>query len=510
MATRSPIAAILIAASLSANAAAQRPTRQAELATLTSLLSIPNVATDGPDIARNSAWLQHEFERRGFRMTVVQTPGSPVLIGELAANGTRSGRSLTFYFHYDGQPVTPSEWSDAGPFTPVYRNRPLEAGGQVVTLPAAGPVDPEWRLYARSAADDKGPIAAFLAAIDEARAAGTPFTSTIRVLMEGDEEAGSPSLATVVHDQASRIRSDLVLLVDGPQHPSGRPTFVFGARGIMSVELTVFGARHDLHSGNYGNWAPNPALALARLLASMKDSTGHVTIPGFYRDVVPLTAGERQAIAEIPDVDSTLMRRFGFAQPEVRGQRLEALDNLPTLNISGLGAGSVAGQGRTVIPAQAVARMDLRFVKDVTPDAQFARLAAYVRARGFHLIAGDAPSDAERAAYPLLARLRRIGGYPAGRTPLTNPVARQAVAAVAAATHTTPARMPSLGGSTPFYLFSDDLGAATVGLPVVNFDDNQHGPNENLRLGNFFDAIATMRAILTMPATPAPPPAGGS
>lgn len=479
-------------------APAQRPTRQSELAALAAFLSIPNVASDSAGIARNADWLQAQFARRGFRMTIVRTPGSPVLLGEFDPPGPRPARSLTFYFHYDGQPVTAAEWKDAGPFTPVFRDRPLEAGGHVVPLPAAGPVDPEWRLYARSSADDKGPIVAFLSAFDEARAAGTPVTSTIRVLMEGDEEAGSPSLAQVVHDHAARIRSDLVLLVDGPQHPSGRPTFVFGARGIMSAELTVFGARHDLHSGNYGNWAPNPAFALSRLLSSMKDSTGRVTIAGFYDDVVPLTALEQQALAEIPDLDSTLMRRFGFARPEFAGRRLDWLDNLPTLNVSGLGAGTVAGQGRTVIPAQAVARLDLRFVKNVTPDAQFARLEAHVRAQGFHLIAGDAPTDAERARYPLLARLRRIGGYPAGRTPLTNPFAQQVVAAVAAAMHTTPARMPSLGGSTPFYLFSDDLGAATVGMPVVNFDDNQHGPNENLRLGNFFDAITAMRAILTM------------
>ncbi|HEU4990618.1 MAG TPA: M20/M25/M40 family metallo-hydrolase [Gemmatimonadaceae bacterium] len=481
------------------SAVSQRPTPRSELTLLTSLLAIPNVAADRADIARNAEWLRAAFERRGFRMREVSTPGSPVLIGERPGTGPRTGRTLTFYFHYDGQPVTASEWKGAGPFDPIVRDAPLENGGRVVALPATGPVNPEWRLYARSSADDKGPIAAFLSAIDEAQADGMPITSTIRVLMEGDEEAGSPSLPAVVRDQAGHIRGDLVILVDGPQHPSGRPTFVFGARGIMSAELTVFGARHDLHSGNYGNWAPNPAVELAQLVGSMTDSTGRVTIPDFYKDVVPLTAEEQRAIAEIPDFDSTLMRRFGFAHPDFPGQRLDALDNLPTLNVSGLGAGTVSGQGRTVIPAQAVARLDLRFVKNVEPDSQFARLEAYVRARGFHLVAGDAPRDAERAEYPKLARLRRMGGYPAGRTPLTNPVARQVVAAVAKATGTTPARLPSLGGSTPFYLFSDRLGAPTIGMPVVNFDDNQHGPNENLRLGNYFAAIAAMRAMLTMP-----------
>ncbi|MDE3155772.1 MAG: M20/M25/M40 family metallo-hydrolase [Acidobacteriota bacterium] len=476
---------------------AASPTPRSELGELTAFLSIPNVASDKPDIARNAARLKTMFEQRGFHMTVVQTPGSPVLIGELVPPGKPS-RTITFYFHYDGQPVTPSEWKDSGPFQPIYRDKPLEQGGRVVSLPASGAIDPEWRLYARSAADDKGPIVAFLSAIDEARATGHPLTSTLRVLMEGDEEAGSPSLPTVVREQAAQIRSDLIVLVDGPQHPSGRPTFVFGARGIMSAELTVFGARHDLHSGNYGNWAPNPAFELARLLTSMKDPTGRVTIAGFYKDVVPLTAEEKKALAEIPDVDPRLMHAFGFAQQEFPGQRLEALHNLPTLNVSGLGAGTVTGQGRTVIPAQAVARLDLRFVKNITPDAQFARLEAHIRAQGFHLITGDAPTDQERATYPLLAKLRRIGGYPAGRTPLTSPMAERAVAAVAAALHTTPVRMPTLGGSTPFYLFSDVLKAPTVGMPVVNFDDNQHGPNENLRVGNFFNAIHIMQAIVTM------------
>lgn len=492
------LAALVLGAAPTRPRAQQPPTQRSELAELTAFLSIPNVASDRPNIARNAAWLTAAFERRGFRMTEVKTPGSPVLIGELVPPGPRPARTLTFYFHYDGQPVTASEWRDAGPFQPIYRDRALSDGGRVVALPASGPIDPDWRLFARSSADDKGPIIAFLSAIDEARAAGRPVTSVIRVLMEGDEEAGSPSLPTVVHEQAARIRGDLIILVDGPRHPSGRPTFVFGARGIMSAELTVFGARHDLHSGNYGNWAPNPAVELSRLIASMTDSTGRVTIKGFYDDVVPLTADEKAAIAEIPDVDSTLMHRFGFARADFGGERLETVDNLPTLNVSGLGAGTVTGQGRTVIPAQAVARLDLRFVKNITPDAQLARLEEHIRAQGYHLIAGDAPTDQERATWPRLARLRRMGGYPAGRTPLTDPVAQRVVAAVAAAMHTTPARMPTLGGSTPFYLFSDDLKAATIGMPVVNFDDDQHGPNENLRLGNFFDAITMMRAIVTM------------
>ena len=275
----------VLLASLAAPAAAQPraadPPRAA-IAELVQLLSIPNVATDQADIQRNAARLLTMFEQRGFVAGLVTTAHSPILIGELKGPAG-AARTLTFYFHYDGQPVVPAEWAGSGPFQPIFRDAPLGAGGHVVSLPASGPIDPGWRVYARSASDDKGPIVAFLAALDAARAGGRPITSTIRVILEGDEEAGSPGLGGVFRDEGARIRGDLAIIMDGPQHASGRPTFYFGARGIMSAELTVFGARQDLHSGNYGNWAPNPALALSRLLASMKDGHGHVLDPGLLR-----------------------------------------------------------------------------------------------------------------------------------------------------------------------------------------------------------------------------------
>jgi acetylornithine deacetylase/succinyl-diaminopimelate desuccinylase-like protein len=288
-------------------------------------------------------------------------------------------------------------------------------------------------------------------------------------------------------------------MMDGPRHASGRPTFFFGARGIISAEVAVYGARHDLHSGNYGNWAPNPALELARLLASCKDEDGKVTIAGFYDDVVPLTPGERQAIAEIPEVEQDQMRAFGFARPETPGTRLEDRHNLPAFNVSGLGAGTVSGQGRTVIPATAVARIDLRLVRAIDPAKQVARLRAHVERQGYHLIAGSEPTDEERARYPKLARLTQFEGYPAGRTPLDDPTARAVIAAVADASGSgQPIRYPTLGGSAPFYVFTDRLGAPTIGMPIANYDNNQHGPNENLQFGAYFDGIRAIEAILTM------------
>jgi acetylornithine deacetylase/succinyl-diaminopimelate desuccinylase-like protein len=486
---------------------------RAAVGELVALLSLPNVATDQADIHRNAEYLRQAFERRGFQMEVVETSHSPVVLGELRAPG--STRSLTFYAHYDGQPVVPSEWKDAPPFQPIFRTGSIEQGGNVVSLPDSGPLNRNWRVYARSSSDDKGAIAALLAALDQVRASGGAVTSTIRVVLEGDEEAGSPVLEEVVMARARpeargtaglQTGGDLVIMMDGPRHASGRSTFFFGARGIVSAEIAVFGAKHDLHSGNYGNWAPNPALELARLLASMKDDGGKVTIAGFYDDVVPLTAEETRAIAEIPEVEQDQMRAFGFARPESAGQgsspagpRLEERHNLPAFNVSGLGSGTVAGQGRTIIPSVAVARIDMRLVKAIEPAKQMARLRAHIERQGYHLIAGEQPTDEDRARYPKLARLTQFEGYPAGRTSIDQPTARAVVAAVAAAPGAgVPIRYPTLGGSAPFYVFTDRLRVPTIGMPIANYDNNQHGPNENLQFGAFFDGIAAIAAILRL------------
>jgi acetylornithine deacetylase/succinyl-diaminopimelate desuccinylase-like protein len=355
------------------------------------------------------------------------------------------------------------------------------------------------RIYARSASDDKSPIVALLAAVDGLSAANLPITSNVRVVMEGEEEAGSPNLEAAIRQHGDRLRGDALLLVDGPRHPSDRPTINFGARGIMNAVVTVFGPNRDLHSGNYGNWAPNPALALARLLASMKDDNGRVLIDGFYDDVAPLSDEERHAIDEIPDVEPVLMKTYGFARPENPAERLELRHNLPTLNINAMEAGgSVGGQGRTIIPASASARLDLRFVKGVEPARQFERLVAHIRKQDYTIVDVD-PDEATRAAHPKLARVTRVGGYPAGRTPMDVPIARSITNAIADAAGGAIVRLPTLGGSAPFYLFSDVLKVPTIGVSLVNFDNNQHGPNENLRIQNLWDGIETMAAILTMP-----------
>ena len=461
---------------------------------LVELLAIPNVASDSVNIRRNARAIAAMMERRGIRTRIVETGGPPMVYGELPARGART--TLLLYAHYDGQPVEPAKWTGHGPWEPVLRDGALERGGEIIPFPARGPYPADWRIYARSSADDKGPVVAMLAALDALRAAGRAPAVNLKFLFEGDEEIGSPNLRSLLTEHRELLRSDLAIMADGPEHASGRPTVVFGARGITSAQITVYGADRPLHSGHYGNWAPNAAMELARLLASMKDAQGRVTVAGWYDDVLPLSAEERAAIAAIPAEEPAA---FGFAEPEggPGARRLERIA-LPSLNVRGLNSLYVGAEARTLVPDRAVAELDLRLVPAVQPQRQIERLRAHVRAQGFHLTEAD-PDSATRARHPRIARIvAREGGYPGVRTSFDQPVARRVVQAVRQGTGEEPVLMPILGGSIPAAWFPEVLGTPVILLPTVNPDNNQHAENENLRLGNLWRGIRIFAAVMGM------------
>ena len=460
---------------------------------LVELLSIPNVAADLENIRRNAAWLVSALESRGVTARLLETGAQPMVYGELMTPGATT--TILFYSHYDGQPVDPSAWVGHDPWVPVLRWGSLARGADIIPWPADGRYEDDWRIYARSASDDKSPIVMLLAALDALRAAGSAPTVNVKFLLEGDEEAGSAHIRRLIRENRRLLAADLVVMADGPEHPSGRPTLVYGARGITSARVIVYGPERPLHSGHFGNWAPNPAQRLAALLASMKGPDGRVLIEGFYDDVVPLTAEESAAFRSIPADAPT---DYGFAEPEggPGSLRLEATA-APSLNVRGMAAGWIGDAVRTIVPDSAVAEIDLRLVPDIEPAAQVERLRRHIRAQGYHLAAAS-PTAAERAAHPYLARViaREGGGYPGMRTPLAHPVAARVARAVAAYTGQEPLRIPMLGGSVPAVWFPVEAGIPVLLIPTVNPDNNQHSPNENLRLGNFFDGIVTLAGVL--------------
>ncbi len=458
------------------------------------LLEIPNVASDRENIRRNADAIVAAFARRGIRARRLESADAPpAVMAEVVS--PRARRTVAFYAHYDGQPVDPARWSGR-PWEPVVRDGSLESGGKEVAWSAlAAPVDPRFRLYARSSSDDKAAIVGMLDALDALKAAGIPPSVNLKFFFEGEEEAGSPHLARILRDNAPLLAADLWLFCDGPVHQSGRKLVFFGTRGVTDVELTAYGAVRRLHSGHYGNWSPNPALEIARLIASLRDDEGKILIPGFTDDVRPPTEAERRAVAEAPDVDEELRRELGLARTEGTPTRIESRILLPALNVRGLASGDVGARATNSIPTEASASIDFRLVPDQTPEGVRAKVEEHLRRQGYFLVR-SAPDEQTRLAHPRLLRVVWGSGYPSSRTSMDLPVSRAVVEILSEASGAPVVRLPTLGGSGPNYLFTEILKAPVIGVPIANHDNNQHAANENIRIGNFWEGIELYAALM--------------
>lgn len=452
---------------------------QAELTQqFSDFLSIPNVAADPDGLQRNADFLLGALKKRGVEARLLSIPGAPsVVYGEVAAANAQ--HTIVFYAHYDGQPVTPSEW-DGSPFKPVLRE-----------------VNGEQRIYARSAGDDKAAIFAQLTALDALRAANIVPRANIRFVWEGEEEAGSPHLEQILGANRDLIHADVWLVCDGPVDQSGKQTVVFGARGDAHLEITVYGPHHGLHSGHYGNWAPNPAMMLAQLLAGMKDENGHVLIPHFYDGIAPLSKMETQALAQAPVNDPMLMKSFWLGHVDGSGKHLLELINQPSLNINGLSSAQTGARATNVVPPTATADLDLRLVVGVDWQEQQQRVIEYIRLHGYFVVDSD-PSQEVLTGHPMVAKVvRDTAGYNAVRTPMDLPIAQEVIAAVKSARGEV-VLLPTMGGSVPLGAMERAANTRTITVPIANYDDNQHAANENLRLQNLWDGIGTMAALLHM------------
>lgn len=465
----------------------------------TTLLAMPNVASDMVNIRKNAGHIVQMMKDRGLNPRLLETESQnspPAVYGEWKTPGAT--RTTLVYAHYDGQPTDPMQWTSGAPWKPVFYTAPLEKGGQEYPMFDTGPVNPEWRIYARSASDDKAGVMAILTAFSALKAKGVPLTSNIKFFFEGEEEAGSPHLGEIIERNKQLLGADAWIICDGPVHQSGRKQVVFGARGDINVDLTVYAAKRPLHSGHYGNWSPNPANLLARLLASMKDDEGRVTIDGWYSDVEPLGAAELRAIAEAPQYDEELKKQLGIKRTENGGKTLMELINQPSLNINGFASGDVGALARNVIPTTATAVLDLRLVRGNDHKRQVQRLIEHIRKQGYYVTDRE-PTDAERAQYPMLARVQvRAGGYNADRTRMDLPISKSVIAAVQSTSFDKIVLLPTSGGSLPLSIITERLKTVAISVPIANYDNNQHAENENIRIQNLWDGIETWAAIMTM------------
>jgi acetylornithine deacetylase/succinyl-diaminopimelate desuccinylase-like protein len=490
------LASPLCGAALEA-ARAYRAAHAAEIvAQYAELLAIPNVASDAVGIRRNADYLLDRFGERGVSTRLLTLEGAPpIVFGEWRAAGAR--RTLGVYVHYDGEPTDPADWITAGPWQPALYSARHDQGGRPLAFPKPGEaVDPEWRIYGRSAGDDKAPLMALLAVLDVFRQEGIEPGWNIKFFFDGEEENSSPHLEEylrVYRDQVEDI--DLWLFCDGPVHQSRRPQVLFGARGVTGLEVTVYGANRPLHSGHYGNWAPVPGVALAHLLASMKDESGKVLIEEFYDTVTPIGAEERAALARLPSYDQELRRELGLAATEMENAPLSERILLPALTIRGITSGNTGELARNIIPATATATLGIRLVAGNDPGQMTGLVEAHIRKQGFHIVREDPDSDT-RLTYAKIAKVVRLPGYRAARTPMNNPLARRVIAAVNRVVEEPALEVPTLGGTLPLYLFTDVLRKPVLILPIANHDNNQHAENENLRLANLWYGMDVFASVL--------------
>ncbi|GHC23477.1 hypothetical protein GCM10010082_14690 [Kushneria pakistanensis] len=465
------------------------------------LLSLPNDAIVPADIRKNVEFLEAAFRKRGFVTRQLENDGKPMLFAE-QPDADPELRTVLFYMHLDGQPVVPEQWSQKDPWTPVLKRR--TDAGEWEEMDSAklfsGSVDPEWRVFGRSSADDKAPIMMLLATMDALKASGAAQGVNVKVILDSEEEKGSPSIRKVMSAHRDLLRSDAIVINDGPMHATNQPTLIFGNRGAAQARITVYGAREALHSGHYGNYSPNPAQRLATLLASMKGDDGRVTVPGYY-DRVQLDADDRRIMAAVPDDEDAMLKRLGIAKPDRVGANYQEAMQYPSLNVRGMASAEVGDKVATVVPEKAVAELDLR----TTPESDARYLAKlvedHIQQQGYHLVTGT-PTDEERARFDKLASFTyQTEGGNAAATPIDAPVGRWAFQSMVEAFGENPApvRIRMMGGTVPTAEIVEALQVPFVIVPLVNADNNQHASDENMRMGNYVNGVRTLYSLITRP-----------
>ena len=459
-------------------------------------LSLPNDANKPDELEPNMLWCEKAFKKRGFTTERLKTNRLPLILAERKHPG--ANKTVLFYIQIDGQPVDPSKWLQKGPFVPTLKKQTKKDDWETIPWESLyDNYDDDWRIFARSASDAKGPINTFLIALDIIADKGILPNYNIKVIMDMEEEMGSPNLPPAVKRYKNKLKADRLVILDGPRHPSNKPTLTFGARGIVTIQLKVQGPKFPQHSGHYGNYVPNPAVRLSQLIASMKDDNGRVTIPGYY-DGVTISEEARSIMSAVPDDEDKIRRSIGFSKPDQVANTYQESIQYPSLNVRGMKSGWVEKEVRTIIPSFALAEIDVRLVKETDPKRMVKLIKNHIKSEGYYIIDRD-PTDSERAKHNKIITFNHRIGYLAFRTPVNSEIADWLRAALINGFGEEPIIKRTSGGSVPISPFVNTLNVPAVTVPTVNPDNNQHSPNENLRVGNLIESIRTHVALLIQP-----------
>ncbi|MEO7360462.1 MAG: M20/M25/M40 family metallo-hydrolase [Gemmatimonadaceae bacterium] len=461
---------------------------------MNALLSLPNITRDTANLRPNAMAIATMMKRRGITTQLLETKGGPpVVFGELKARNAT--RTLVLYAHYDGQPVNSSEWQGGAPFVPALR---IQRDGKWMDLPLpdSGRLDPEARIFARGSGDDKAPIVAILAALDAMQATAHPATVNLKFFFEGEEESESVHLEQTLKTHAALLASDGWIFCDSPVHASRQMQVVLGVRGSMGLELTVYGPSRALHSGHYGNWAPNPGILVSELITSLRDADGTILVKGFQDDVSPPTQKEIAAARALPKPDAALRRELLLGGTEANDALLAERLLSPGLNVRGIRVGNVESTATNAIATEAKASIDFRLVPKQTPERIRQLVEAHLVANGW-FITHAAATDRERLTHRKVVRLTWGEGDEATRINAESPIAVALFGAMDEMLDRPILRVPTMGGTLPTAVFVRTLGVPLIVFPIANHDDNQHAKDENIRLQNLWDGIDAFAAIFT-------------
>ena len=459
-------------------------------------LSLPNDANIPDQLTANIEWCEGSFKKRGFKTQHLKTDRLPLILAEKRFN--RNYPTVLFYVQVDGQPVDSTKWFQKDPFLPVLKS--MNSKGEWQEIPwdnLKKDYDVDWRVFARSASDAKAPINSFLIALDIMDEQNLEPNYNIKVIMDMEEEMGSPNLPNAVKKYRKKLKADRLVILDGPRHPSNEPTLTFGARGIATIQLKVHGPKYPQHSGHYGNYVPNPAIRLSQIIASMKNQDGIVTIDGFY-DGIEISDKARKVMAQVPDDENEIRRSIGISEIDKVADNYQESIQYPSLNVRGLKSGWVEKEVRTIIPSFALAEIDVRLVKETDPNRLIGLIKEHIQKQGYHITKKD-PSDEERMKYGRLITFKSKISYTAFRTPIDSPIGDWLSSAIRNGFEMEPIIKRTSGGSVPISPFVNTLGVPAVTVPTVNPDNNQHSPNENIRVGNLIESVRTHLAILAQP-----------
>ena len=462
---------------------------------LKDFIAQPNDALYTEHINQNINWLQRQFNQRNFTTKVLETSGKPLFFAESIQNPNL--KTILFYMHFDGQSVDSSKWHQESPYKAVLKTFENDQWKTLDWNVLNEDINTEWRIFGRSVSDDKGPIVMFLQAIDLISENKKQLPFNVKVILDSEEEKGSQPLAAAVKKYNAILQADYLIINDGPLHASNRPTLVFGCRGITTLNLTTYGPIKPQHSGHFGNFAPNPGFILSKLLSTFKDDEGKVVIKGYY-DGIHLDAEIENILKSVPENDADILKKIGVHTPDKVGSFYQEALQYPSLNIRGLSSGWTGKKARTIVPATATAAIDMRLVMESDGEHLKTLVKNHITNQGFFIV-NEEPTFEQRLQHKKIIKITGRGVTQPFRTEMDIPFALWLENTLNENNTKSIVKIRTMGGTVPIASFINELKIPAIIVPMVNPDNNQHSPNENLKLKNIVYGIDTFYKILSTP-----------